>query len=120
MIWIEIYCDVEDVADPQYIGVRVLNKWAVVQWQLDDNLEPIIDSAERIIGRLSIVDAMAIANGLRNKLNLDGERVTVSNLNPKSRFQIRSIEYELMAYDRGRLVFSGLSELERPLTLYDA
>lgn len=120
MIWLEIFCDVEDVTDPSLIGITVDKRWAIIQWQLDDNYEAIIDSGQRIIGGLSCDDAIIIARGLKHQLNASGVRVTMSSPNPRSRFVIRSIEYELQAYDRGRLVFSALSELTRPLTPYEA
>ncbi len=120
MIWLEIFCDVEDVSSPSLIGIDIVNRWAVVQWQLNENYEAIIDSGKRIISRLSYDDAVIIARGLRHQLNAKGEQVTISNPNPNSRFVIRSIEYELDAYDRTRLVFSALSELTRPLTPYEA
>ena len=43
MIWLEIFCDVEDVSSPSLIGIDIVNRWAVVQWQLNENYEAIID-----------------------------------------------------------------------------
>ncbi|KKM83238.1 hypothetical protein LCGC14_1311450 [marine sediment metagenome] len=118
MIWLEIFCDVEDVPDPLLIrtidnrgmGDKVINRWAIVQWELDENYEAIIDSGQRIIGSLSFNDAIIIANGIKHKLNASGLKVTVSNPNPKSRFTIKSVEYELLGYDWSRMIFFDESE----------
>lgn len=102
-VWIEIFFDVEDVSSPSQIGINLKDHWVVVVWKLDKNNEPIIDSSIKKASGLSLASAKMLSNEIKRIYRKKGWGCIVSNPNPDSRYPIKTIQYELLGYEKTRL-----------------
>jgi len=100
--WIEIYFDAEDIPAGIKFGGDKKNLWKLVMWKLDESNEPIVDGDDTgivLANKLNITQAMVCAKQLKRDLKKYFDKVYVSALPKQSRFPIKTIEYELLAYE---------------------
>lgn len=90
--WLEIYADVENVPKEQIGQVRH-GLWTIVQWQLDQDKEPIIESSRVLDTNLKQSEAIEKAQRYASEIK---EKTYVSG---SGRFTIKPIWYELLGYD---------------------
>ena len=108
--WLEIYFDVEgDLQVLRDIGRNRENKWRLVLWLLNEELDPIIESSKILFENGVLSEVQKIANQHAKKLREMGYKIYISGKSPKSKFTIRtSLSLSIRIY-RFKLIYTIFS-----------
>lgn len=90
--YLSIFFDVEALG-PEMIGKVKHGLWRVDQWDLDENLEPIIESSIKLGDRMGKAEAIKFAQKVKKTIP---DKVYISS--KTGRFKIMPIWYENLAY----------------------